>query len=116
MARLSHVCMQIPLFRKVSGTHKMHTKPKESVYNIKSMYKWTNTNKLLGYRLDGEGAEVVEKYQGIKGCKTGITVPAGPCMSAYIEKELTDHESQKSIEHIIVILLNSKTMEIRWVE
>jgi hypothetical protein len=29
---------------------------------------------------------MVEKYEGIKGCKTGITVPAGPCMSAYIEK------------------------------
>jgi serine-type D-Ala-D-Ala carboxypeptidase (penicillin-binding protein 5/6) len=59
MAKLTHVLMQIPLFRKVVSTHKIQTKYKESMFQNKAMYKWTNTNKLLGYKLDPETDELV---------------------------------------------------------
>jgi D-alanyl-D-alanine carboxypeptidase len=47
----------------------------------------------------------------MKGCKTGITMSAGPCFSGYVERN-----QGPNLEHIIVIVLNSKSMEARWVE
>jgi D-alanyl-D-alanine carboxypeptidase (penicillin-binding protein 5/6) len=37
-------------------------------------YEWESTNKLLGC------------FDGLYGCKTGITKPAGPCFAGYYEK------------------------------
>ena len=50
---------------------------------------WENTNKLL--------------EDGFEGIKTGITETAGPCLSAYYGG-------------LVVVVLNSKTMNQRWIE
>lgn len=59
----------------------------------KAQYKWINTNKLLS--------------KGYVGIKTGITNTAGPCLAAYISKKKRSY---------LVILLNSRSMDARWVE
>lgn len=56
-------------------------------------YKWENTNKLLS--------------KGYCGIKTGVTQTAGPCLAAYIAKQKRSY---------LVILLNSRSMDSRWVE
>ncbi len=56
---------------------------------------WENTNKLLG------------TVDGFIGCKTGITDIAGPCFSGVFETKS---------DRIWVIVLNSRSMEQRWVE
>lgn len=57
-------------------------------------YRWENTNKLLG-----------TSY--FNGVKTGITDAAGPCLAASYDN---------GDVNIIIIVLNSKTMEQRWIE
>ena len=57
-------------------------------------YTWENTNKLLG-------------TDGWIGCKTGITDAAGPCYSGCYERN--GHK-------VVVVVLESKSMEHRWVE
>lgn len=59
----------------------------------KADYKWKNTNKLLN--------------KGYWGIKTGITNTAGPWLAAYISKKKRAY---------LVILLNSRSMDARWVE
>ena len=58
------------------------------------VYKWVNTNRLLG-------------IDGWIGTKTGITDAAGPCLAACFEKES---------HHFLVIILQSKSMDARWEE
>ena len=41
------------------------------------------------------------------GVKTGITDPAGPCLSAYYER---------GAQSYIIVLLSSKSKEARWGE
>lgn len=53
----------------------------------------SNTNKLLS--------------KGYWGIKTGVTPTAGPWLAAYIAKKRRS---------FLVILLNSRTMDARWVE
>lgn len=53
---------------------------------------WENTNKLL--------------ERGFDGVKTGITCNAGPCLCACSNKDV----------HVVIVLLNSETLEARWVE
>lgn len=50
---------------------------------------WENTNRLLD--------------DGFEGIKTGITDTAGPCLSA-------------CYKDLIIIVLNSKSMNERWIE
>lgn len=45
--------------------------------------------------------------KGFNGLKTGITPAAGPCLAASFEKDSL---------HLIIILMNTKTMDNRWVE
>lgn len=52
-------------------------------------YKWENTNKLID-------------TDGFNGIKTGITPSAGPCLAASFTKDE---------ETLIIVILNSKTME-----
>ena len=54
MARLTHACMQIPLFRKVVSSNKVQTRAKDTPFKAKTLYKWTNTNKLLGFRVNSD--------------------------------------------------------------
>ena len=56
-------------------------------------FSWTNTNKLLG--------------KGFNGVKTGVTPAAGPCLAASFEKDSL---------HLVVVVMNTKTMDNRWVE
>lgn len=55
---------------------------------------WENTNMMLG-------------QYGYVGCKTGITDAAGPCLSAVYHKDGYN---------FVIILLNAKSMEVRWQE
>lgn len=57
-------------------------------------FKWYNTNNMLN-------------YPGYNGLKTGITDAAGPCLSA---------SYQKGDIHLVIVLMNSKSMEARWEE
>ena len=61
----------------------------------KRKYLWENTNKLLG------------PNSGFNGIKTGITDAAGPCLAS---------SYQKDNDFFIVVVLNSKSMEQRWIE
>ena len=44
---------------------------------------------------------------GLIGCKTGITAPAGPCFSGYYEKDGLQ---------IVIVILNSRSSDARWAE
>lgn len=57
-------------------------------------YYWENTQKLLWSK-------------GVNGVKTGVTISAGPCLSTSISKDGYD---------LIVVLLNCKSLDARWVE
>jgi D-alanyl-D-alanine carboxypeptidase len=53
------------------------------------------------------------QVEGFIGCKTGITDAAGPCFSGVFESMA---ENANEGEKIAVIVLNSKSMEQRWIE
>eukprot|EP00826_Nyctotherus_ovalis_P029132 TRINITY_DN2297_c0_g2_i3.p1 TRINITY_DN2297_c0_g2~~TRINITY_DN2297_c0_g2_i3.p1 ORF type:complete len:328 (-),score=38.77 TRINITY_DN2297_c0_g2_i3:57-1040(-) len=92
VARLSAVCMNVPLFaeivkkssysctaRKIDGTYKTYT--------------WANTNKLI-----------TKEFNGVK---TGITASAGPCLAS-------SYKDDK--RHLIIIVLSCKSAGHRWHE
>ena len=83
---LSAKCMTLPRFREVVRTKEWRVRD----------YHWENTNKLLS------------PETGFIGCKTGITDAAGPCFSGC-------YEGQEG-ERLLVVVLNSRSMEQRWVE
>jgi D-alanyl-D-alanine carboxypeptidase len=87
--------MMLPLFREVVKTPVFKTMPLNSSETPREPYVWENTNKLLG------------SVPGFIGCKTGVTDVAGPCFSGCFES---------NGEKISVVVLNSKTLEQRWVE
>lgn len=74
-------------------------------------YEWANTNKLLGLDFDFE--ETVEMFPGTLGCKTGVTTSAGPCFSGCFSRL---RKNQKKPDNVIVVVLGSASMEIRWIE
>jgi len=45
--------------------------------------------------------------KGFNGLKTGVTPAAGPCLAASFEKDSL---------HLLIIVMNTKTMDNRWVE
>lgn len=92
MALLTTQCMKSPVFREVVKTRIYKCSPSNHKAYI---YVWENTNKLL------------ETSTSFVGCKTGVTDTAGPCFSGCFEQ---------SGEQICVIVLNSKSLEQRWVE
>ena len=66
IAILISECMKLEKYRQVVGTKEMRV----TVSNAKGdkrQYFWQNSNKLLGT------GDQSEKYEGILGCKTGIT-------------------------------------------
>lgn len=72
----------------------MNTEVREWASNVfDRTYRWENTNFLL--------------REGFTGIKTGITPTAGPCLAAQINKD-----GQK----IVIVFLDSKSMESRWFE
>lgn len=72
---LADKCMQNEIFREVVNTRYHETLALASRREKLTKYRWENTNKLLGV------------YDGIIGCKTGITNAAGPCFAGYYEKD-----------------------------
>lgn len=68
--------------------------PKNPDEGIKKTYRWENTHKLLD-------------NPNVDGVKTGITQSAGPCLCTALKSPDLN---------VIVVLLNSKTMEIRFAE
>ena len=66
----------------------------ESRVTLGHLYQWQNTNKLL-------------EATGYSGLKTGITPTAGPCLAASLQKDNFK---------LILVILNSKSMDQRWGE
>lgn len=90
VCKLASIALRDDMFKSIVGT-KTH---KSDITNngITREQIWENTNKLLS--------------KGFEGVKTGVTNKAGPCLCA----------SYKNDTHMIVTLLNSKSMEARWIE
>ena len=91
---LTNECMRIPIYRTVVNTRVYETKAIKA-NGHQSKYKWETTNRLLGI------------FDGLIGCKTGITQSAGPCFSGYYEKDDLK---------LVLVLARSRTLEIRWIE
>lgn len=60
-----------------------------NIVSTKQYNGWTNTNKLL--------------WEGFNGIKTGVNEVAGPCLAA-------------AYKDLVIVILNSKSMEERWIE
>jgi D-alanyl-D-alanine carboxypeptidase len=92
IARLSAVAMKNRNFKAIVKRRKYKCVA-ETRYGEEKVFLWKNTNKLLS--------------KGFNGLKTGITPSAGPCLATSIEcPEFC----------LIIVILNSKSMEIRWAE
>ena len=91
VAKLACIAMKDEVFRMVVDTKKFtaEIKGKDGVNRLQV---WENTNKLLGY--------------GFNGVKTGITDGAGPCLCVSVRKQ----------NPIIIVILNSRSMDDRWTE
>jgi D-alanyl-D-alanine carboxypeptidase len=91
VAALACYSMKLPLFSKIVST-KSH---KCNIFNPNGTRKveWVNTNILLD--------------KGYCGVKTGITPAAGPCLCFCM---------QRRKKKLLVVLLNSNSMESRWRE
>jgi len=92
-AKLTFEVLKWDLIREVVDKREYHCEIEQSDGTNRNV-RWENTNKLLGRK-------------GWYGVKTGVTTAAGPSLSAYYQ-----HES----DNYIIILLNSSSMDIRWVE
>ena len=92
IGKLACIAMQDPIVRDIVNKSTYECKGRD-IYDEPREYLWTNTNKLLG--------------KGFNGLKTGVTPAAGPCLAASFEKDSL---------HLIVIVMNTKTMDNRWVE
>ena len=92
IAKLASVAMHDPYFSSLVRCRRYVCKGLNSKGEEK-LFKWKNTNKLL--------------TKGYSGVKTGITQTAGPCLATSIEKEGVS---------LIVVVLNTKTVDQRWVE
>ena len=95
--------MKIPFFWDVVSTPYFETKALGNEHAARNghenrrntFYQWETTNKLLGH------------FNGLYGCKTGITKPAGPCFAGYYEKNGLK---------LALVLCHSRSMSIRWIE
>ena len=95
---LSRIALQThPLLKEIVNT-KFYTMT--SRINPKFKYEWENTNHML-WQKDGPGV--------FSGIKTGVTPTAGPCLSICFKSRCGQFE-------FIVVVLNCKTREARFVE
>ena len=92
IGKLACIVMQDPLVREIV-IQKHYTCTGRDLQDEPREFSWTNTNKLLG--------------KGFNGVKTGVTPAAGPCLAASFEKDSL---------HLVVVVMNTKTMDNRWVE
>lgn len=91
IAKLTSYAMKNKKFREIVDT-KLHTAEIIGQDGVTRFQVWENTNKLLG--------------NSFCGVKTGITDAAGPCLAV----------CSRTASPIIVVLLNSRSMEDRWIE
>lgn len=92
------ICVNISEFNRIVRTKsykcKSRNKPIMNLSKVMSFdYLWSNTNKLLN--------------RGFVGIKTGITYSAGPWLATYLKNKKRSY---------IIVLLNSKSIEQRWVD
>jgi D-alanyl-D-alanine carboxypeptidase len=92
-AKLTYYLLQWKLILEIVNKTEYQCEVEQGDKTIK-VTKWENTNKLLG-------------REGWQGMKTGVTVTAGPSLSAYYEN---------GQDAYVVILLSSASKEIRWSE
>lgn len=92
IGKLACIVMQDPLVREIV-CQKHYSCTGRDLQDEPREFQWTNTNKLLG--------------KGFNGVKTGVTPAAGPCLAASFEKDSL---------HLVIIVMNTKTMDNRWVE
>jgi D-alanyl-D-alanine carboxypeptidase len=92
IARLSFLAMRNNVLREVVNCRRYKCFGKNYLDQEKE-FKWKNTNRLL--------------WKGYNGIKTGITNTAGPCLATSI--------IQNGV-YLIIVILNSKTMDHRWTE
>jgi D-alanyl-D-alanine carboxypeptidase len=93
LARLSSIAMKDSTFKKIVSK-KSYIAIGYDVTGKEKEYLWQNTNKMLG-------------KSGCNGIKTGVTETAGPCLVTNL---------QLKAFLFIIVLLNSKTMDVRWDE
>lgn len=91
VCKLTLVGIQDPLFKRVMGTKKWTGIIERDHKEVE--ITWENTNKLLD--------------KGYMGVKTGVTVPAGPCLSSYYEQNKLG---------IIVVALGCKALNDRFTD
>jgi D-alanyl-D-alanine carboxypeptidase len=91
VAKTACYALKDEVFRNIVDTKKHIAEVKGSDGMIRFL-TWENTNKLLGH--------------GFNGVKTGVTDNAGPCLCV----------SFKKLSTIVLVLLNSRTMDDRWIE
>jgi D-alanyl-D-alanine carboxypeptidase len=94
IAKLSAICMEEPRFAEVVCTKYYCVPKKKDINGNKKTYRWENTHKMLD-------------QDAVLGLKTGITNSAGPCLATAMN---IDDSS------LIVVLLNCKDMDCRWLE
>jgi len=92
LGKLCSAAMKLPKFREVVSC-KEYSCVARTMEGQERQYSWKNTNKML--------------EKGYNGIKTGITSSAGPCLASSIETK--DY-------FLVIILLKSKTTDIRWNE
>lgn len=93
LARLSAFAMKDMSFREIVSKKSYVAIGYDSTGKDKE-YFWQNTNKMLG-------------KSGCNGIKTGVTETAGPCLVTNLHLKAFN---------FIIVLLNSKTMDVRWEE
>jgi serine-type D-Ala-D-Ala carboxypeptidase (penicillin-binding protein 5/6) len=92
IAKLCYHTMKIPLFREVVKTVDREA---ASITYPGHIYRWKNTNKLLG------------NDPSCTGIKTGITWAAGPCLAASMRRDNY---------HVCIVILASCSPDSRWYE
>ena len=98
IGRLCCEALQIPIFATVVGT--INYTCKIELDGQQMTMNWENTNKLLG-------------RPGWYGVKTGITDAAGPCLASSFRSV---NPKTAQVKNYIIVLLNCKSMDIRWQE
>lgn len=91
ICKLACVALRNSCFREIVGSYSYVSEiiGKDGFLRFSN---WINTNKLLG--------------KGFNGVKTGVTLSAGPCLCVSYNKDV----------QVVVVLLNCKSMDDRWVD
>ncbi len=92
IAKLSSVCMEMPLFADIVK-RQSYTCTGNDIDGDQHVFTWYNTNRMLS--------------KGFNGLKTGVTPSAGPCLVSTFK-----HDGR----NIVIVLLACRSGEHRWHE